>query len=185
MRSRRLIPLLLASCTAVVLAAAPEKNPMHAAHAARVDAMKRLDAWVGEWKGSGWSVGPDGAKVEFEQIESVTRRAGGSVHLVLGTSRSKASAAGGEIVHDGVVLVSFDDAQGRYRWHGHDVPWGATDATVTLVEDGFEWRMAGPGGVTVRFTIRLDAMSWREVGETSADGEHWATFMRTDLERVE
>src|SRR5205085_5299483 len=100
--------------------------------------------------------------------------------------RGTVKGAGGEevVTHDGLALVSYDDKAGRYRWQGHDLPWGAIDAEAKLVDGGFAWEFKVPErGATVRFTIRLDEKRWHEVGELSVDGKAWAPFMEMTLER--
>ncbi len=184
MRTTTTIAILC--CALTGLAAATAGDPARAASAnpaaARVEAMKKLDRWVGEWKGSGWSSTPTGARVEFDQVETVERRVGGTVLLVGGKSTTRGDGAG--VAHDGIVLVSFDDKTGRYRWHGHDLARGVTDAEVTLTERGFQWCVpVGEGGAVVRFTIELDEKHWHEVGEVRMGAAAWSQFMTTDLER--
>jgi len=147
--------------------------------------MAKLAAWVGEWKGSGWTTLPSKGRVEFTQIEQVGRKVGDTVLLAEGRSVTREESGEEVVLHDGLALVFFDEKTGTYRWHGHDVGWGVSNAEVKLVDGGFEWSLAAPGvGATVRFTIHLDERHWREVGEASVDGATWSKFMETNLDRV-
>ncbi|MBI1850635.1 MAG: hypothetical protein HYR85_09860 [Planctomycetes bacterium] len=181
MRRKTLVPLLLSALG--LLAGSPVLGQDPTPHAAQLEAMKKLDLWVGEWKGAGWASFGGGPRVEFNLVERVERKVGGTVLFVEGRGTTK---AGKEVAHDGIALVYFDDKAQRYQWHGHDLPWGTIDAEVKLVDGGFEWALSphvGDGGATVRFTIRFDENRWREVGEISADGKSWNTFMEMTLER--
>ncbi len=151
---------------------------------AQLAAMKKLDLWVGEWKGSGWSAVGSGGRLEFDLVESVQRKIGGTVLFVEGRGTSKPGAAKSVVTHDGIALLSFDESSGRYRWTGHELGRGAIDADVRLVDGGFEWSIrAGGNGATLRFTILLDAQRWREVGELNLDGRSWNRIMEMALER--
>lgn len=167
----------------VVLLGAAASSPGQSAitTAARVEAMKKLDLWVGEWKGSGWNSMGQGERTEFTITEKVQRRVGGSVLLVEGRSVGKADGA---VIHDGLALVYYDDKTKCYHWHGHDVPWGAMDAEVKLVDEGFEWSLpVKERKATVRFTIKFDQKQWHEVGDVSVDGKTWRKFMEMTLKR--
>jgi hypothetical protein len=39
------------------------------------------------------------------------------------------------------------------------------------------------GGVSIRFTIRLDGERWNEVGEVTRDGKTWDKFLEMSLAR--
>lgn len=155
------------------------------AQSVRADAMKKLERWIGEWKGSGWSTTREGKRVEFDQVERVQSKIGGTVFSAEGRSVTENERGEEVVLHDGLALVYFDAAAGQYRWHGHDAPWGAIEAEVKLVDGGFSWSLAtGQQGASVRFTILVDEKSWREVGEATTDGKIWAKIMETELQRV-
>lgn len=150
---------------------------------AQVAALHRLDRWVGEWSGSGWSVNQQGVRVTFDQRERVERMVGGTVLLVVGHGTSR-NAAGAEITtHDGLVLVTYDPATDRYRWRGRELNRAEMDAEVTLIPGGFSWQIPAGPATTVRFTIQLDDHEWREWGEVRSDGSDWSRFMEVTLRR--
>ena len=113
------------------------------------------------------------------------RRAGGTVLLVEGHGATKAhDGKPSAPAHDGVVLVSYDDKARRYRWTGHDLNNGATDADLTMLDGGIQWTTSRGGAGVARFTIHFDERTWRETGEFSADGKTWTQFMEVVLDRA-
>ena len=151
---------------------------------AQVEAIKKLDLWVGEWKGSGWRSSARGQRQEFTIVETVRRKVGGSVLLVEGRGTKKADKKEEVVVHEALTVVSYDGKAKRYRWQSHDLRGQALDVEPKLVDGGIEWGFRSEeGGVTVRFTIQFDAKRWHEVGEASTDGKTWNKFLEMTLER--
>jgi len=150
----------------------------------RVAAMRRFDAWVGDWRGSGWSLDAQGRRTEFTSEEHVEPRVGGTVLLLQGRGTAKADDGPQAVTHDGLVLVYFDEHAGQYRWNGHELTSGTMDTQARVFDGGLEWSVPAPGGsATVRFTIRFGDDHWHEFGETSMDGVAWNRFMELNLER--
>ena len=182
MSCRMSLPLLLSALSLLAGSLAFGQAPTPPL--AQIEAMKKLDLWVGDWKGSGWSSSGGDQRIEFDLVEKVERKVGGTVLLVEGRGTTKTDNGEEVVTHDGLALVYFDDKAGRYHWNGHDLPWGAIDAEPKLLDGGFEWRIQiDERGATVRFTIRFDEKRWYEVGEASMDGKTWNPFMEMTLER--
>ena len=182
MRCEMLRPLLLSALP--LLAASPVSGQAPTPPAAQLDAMKRFDLWVGEWKGSGWVSSGAGQRHEISMDEKVQRRVGGTVLLVEGRGTRKTDGGGVVVTHEALALLYYDDRAGRYHWNAHDLRGGAIAVEPKLVDGGFEWGFrAEERGVTVRFTIRFDEKRWHEVGEMSADGKTWNKFLEMTLER--
>src|SRR5437588_9406072 len=88
---------------------------------AQIEALKKLDAWVGEWKGSGWAATGRDQRSEFTIVEKVQRKVGGSVLLVEGRGTKKADAGNEVVVHEALAVVSYDGKAKRYRWQAHNL----------------------------------------------------------------
>jgi len=182
--TRRGILERLALLCAALLLAAPRIPCQTPATASQLEAMRKLDLWVGDWTGSGWSMSASGKRTEFSLTETVRRTVGGTVLLVEGHGTTTASTGQETVTHDGVALISYDAKSGRYHWSGHDLASGATNTEPVLVDGGLTWSIkADERGTVVRFTIRFDATYWRETGEVTADGKNWNTFMEMKLAR--
>lgn len=145
--------------------------------------LTRFHSWVGDWRGSGWSMDRSGRRIDFNLMESVALKADGKVLLIEGHGSARGDSA--FTTHNGVALVYWDEHSSRYRWNGHEARSGSVDAEVTPLDNGLTWSIpAGPAGGSVRFTIQYDQARWREWGEASANGTEWSRFMEIDLGRV-
>jgi hypothetical protein len=105
--------------------------------------MKRLDLWVGEWKGSGWVSAGAGQRHEISMDEKVQRRVGGTVLLVEGRGTRKTDDGGVVVTHEALALLYYDDRAGRYHWNAYDLRGASIDVEPKLVDGGFEWA-SGP-----------------------------------------
>jgi hypothetical protein len=149
----------------------------------RAAAMRRFDAWVGDWSGSGWSLDAAGHRTDFTLVEHVQPRAGGTVLLLEGRGTARAEDGTDTVTHDGLVLVYYDEHALSYRWNGHEVRSGTMDTEVRVFDGGLEWSLAMAGAATVRFTIHFGDGRWHETGEAGADGSGWHRFMEMNLQR--
>jgi hypothetical protein len=174
---------LLLSALAL-LAAPPVLSQGPTPPAAQVKAMKKLDGWVGTWKGSGWASSGRDRRHDFTIVEKVQRKVGGSVLLVEGRGTRKAEKGREVVVHEALAVVSYDDKARRYRWQAHDLRGQAIDVEPKVADGGIVWGFrSAEGGVTVRFTIKFAGKRWHEVGEASTDGKTWTRFLEMTLER--
>ncbi len=155
--------------------------PLGAQTRVRIASSEPFARWVGEWKGTGWSLDSTGERAEFELRESVKERSAGTVLLVEGHGMRTSGATKGSVSHDGIVLVYRDDT-GTLRWNGHEAASGVVDAELTTTSSGMSWEFKAQGA-TIRFVITLDADVWREIGEVSGDGTNWTRFMQMSLRR--
>jgi hypothetical protein len=152
---------------------------------AQAEAMQKLVGWVGDWRGSGWMTTRGGQREEFMIHENVQPRVGGSILLIEGRGTRKSEAGAGDVVvHEALAVLSYDPKTQRYRWRAHDLRGQAIDAEAQLIDGGLQWGYRNePGGVSVRFTIRIDGKRWHEVGEVTRDGKTWQKFLEMNLVR--
>src|SRR5208283_1827028 len=83
MRNPKIVLLLLLSVLALQ-AGSPLSGQTPVPPAAQVEAVKKLDLWVGEWKGTGWASAGRDERHDFTIVEKVQRKVGGSVLLIEG-----------------------------------------------------------------------------------------------------
>ncbi len=183
--ARRTITRMIGLTAAALVLLAPHASAQDAAAAtARLNAMRKFDLWAGEWRGSGWSLDATGQRLNFTLSESVKKRVGGAVLLVEGRGVTTAAGGAERVTHDGIVLVSYDEKTGRYRWQGHDAARDAVNADIIFVDGGFQWAIkADERGTLLRFTLKIDDRNWNELGELSPDGTTWIKFMEMTLAR--
>jgi hypothetical protein len=147
------------------------------------DEMKKVDFLVGQWQGEATiQMGP-GKPQRVVQTENVQSKLGGKVLLIEGLGKRKNDdGTVGEVVHDALAVLSWDDAKKSYRFSGYTAQYGAMETTLD-VSDGpvAVWAMDVPGGKT-RYTITLtEKGEWHEVGEFSRDGSKWMKFFEMTL----
>lgn len=151
------------------------------------DEMSKLDWLVGEWKGEVSARSGPGKPETAIQVEKVTPRAGGKVLLVEGLGRKKLEdGTAGDVVHDAIALISWDEEKKTYRFIGHVAQQPSVDTTLDLTAPNtLVWGLTPPQGGKVRFTIRLtEKGEWNEVGEFSPDGTKWFKFLEMNLTKT-
>ena len=150
------------------------------------DEMRKLDFLAGEWKGEGWfQMGP-GKPETYLQFERVTPKAGGKALLIEGLgNRKMPDGSAGEVVHEALALLGYDEAAKKYRFstvtaqRGAALPWFEVTGT-----NAAQWGLDVPQG-KMRYTISLsETGEWVEYGEFSRDGEKWMKFMEMKLKKV-
>lgn len=168
--------------TLVILTVALITLPLSAA-----DEMKKLDFLVGEWKGEAWfQMGPNAKREYAIQTERVTPKAGGMALLVEGLGRAKKEdGTAGDVVHDAVALLRWDDGAKKYRFSTAVAGRGTGEPTVEVTgPNHLVWTLELPHGKT-RYTISLtEKGEWFEIGEFSRDGEKWSKFFEMTLQKV-
>lgn len=151
------------------------------------DEMKKLDFLVGEWKGEAWwQMGPQAKREYALQHEKVTARAGGNALLVEGVGRSKKEdGTAGDIVHDALALLRWDDVAKKYRFSTAVAGRGTAEPSFEVTAPNTAvWTMDLPQG-KMRYTISLtEKGEWFETGEYSPDGQKWSKFFEMTLKKV-
>ncbi len=178
----RLKSTILAAAAAFVAATTPltasaqEQQP--AGSEEQRNAMAALSFLDGEWRGEAAAYGP-GGRMTFTQTERVGPLLGGSVRVVEGRGYD----AAGETAFNALGVISWDDAQDRYRFSA----WAngrSGDYLFELTEDGFIWEVpAGPGAV-VRYTATVRDGVWHEAGVYIREGGQPMPFMEMTLHRI-
>lgn len=132
--------------------------------AAQTAAMQRLAPLVGHWQGEAEISGAHAMTVH--QSELVETALDGRLIIFRGTGFATAERTGTP-VFQAFAVVSYDDRRGVYEFRSY--AWGyAGTSTGAFTPDGaFVWSPPPSGPVQTRFTIRFDANTWHEVGETS------------------
>jgi hypothetical protein len=151
------------------------------------DEMRKLDFLAGDWKGEAQVLSGPGKGEQALQTETVRWKLGGKALVVEGIGRKKLDGgAAGEIVHDALGVVWYDDAAKQFRFDAWTAARGHVDAWFEAGDDNSaRWGFDVPGGGKIRFTISLnDKGQWHEVGEYSPDGSRWFKTMEMTLTKV-
>jgi hypothetical protein len=142
--------------------------------------MKKLDWFVGHWKGTGWiEMGPQ-ERHEFTQTESIEAKLDGLVLVIEGLGKAKED---GSTVHAALALVSYDHRANKFRWHAFTAE-GQMDTEAKVGTDTLEWTLEIPQRGRMRYTItRNEKGEWFEIGEMIREDQTRHKFFEMTLHK--
>jgi hypothetical protein len=142
--------------------------------------MKKLDWFVGHWKGTGWiHMGPQG-RHEFTQTETIEAKLDGLVLVIEGLGKAKED---GSTVHTALAFVSYDHRGNKFRWHAF-TPEGQIDTEAKVGKDTLEWTLEIPQRGRMRYIItRNEKGEWFEVGEMIHEDQTRHKFFEMTLSK--
>jgi len=150
------------------------------------DEMRKLDFLLGDWKGeASIQMGP-GKPQPALQTERVQSKLGGKALLVEGLGKRKLEdGTAGEVVHEALALLSWDEATKKYRFDAWTERAGYVEAWLEVADNKAVWGFDTPQGGKIRYTIALNEKGqWHEAGEFSRDGTSWLPFFEMTLTKV-
>ena len=163
-----------------LIAQEPRPSPV------QLEAMKKLQFLVGEWKGEGWNEMVPGQRRTSPIAESVQSKLGGMVLLVEGLGKRKVPGTQDEVVvHNALGILSYDERAKVYRLRSHIATGQTTDAEAKFTDGGFQWAFKAGPSLSFRYTVKLtDKGEWFEIGEMSQDGTEWRKFHEMTLQKL-
>lgn len=163
--------LLLAAAFSLPLALAsqapaePQQPGAEAMMSSQRAAMEALSFMDGAWRGTAWTMGPDGKRHDLTQTERVGPLLGGTVKLVEG----RGYEADGRTSFNALGVISYNPATRKYSIQSY-ASGQAGAFPLEAKSNGFIWQIpAGPGAI-VRFTATIQGGNWHEIGERVAEG---------------
>lgn len=149
------------------------------------EAMKKLEFFVGEWRGEGLFRGGPGPGEKASVVEKAEMKLGGLVLLLEGLGTAKGADGSEKVVHNAFGMLTYDAKRGMYTMRAVKSDGAAIDAEAKFEGDAFVWGFDVPGG-SVRYTIRLTPEGkWHEVGQFSRDGgKTFTPFFEMTLVKV-
>lgn len=117
---------------------------------------------VGEWRGSGWMITPQGRRAEVQSHESVTTRLSGNALLVEG--RHFEPSQPDRLVHDAMGMIVWDQRQNGYRLRSQLATGLGGDFALELRPNGYAWAMDLPG-VRIEYLAEIGERTWVERGQ--------------------
>ena len=167
----------LAFLPAVSLAQAP-RDPA-SFMAAQSEAMKVFAAMDGAWRGTAWTLGPDGVKREFTQTERIGPFLGGTVKVIEG----RGYAPDGNVRFNALGIVSYDPVARTYSMRSYALGRSG-DFTFKPNDGGYVWEVpAGPGAI-IRYTATIKDGTLHETGERIADDREPLRIFEMTLKRI-
>lgn len=141
--------------------------------------MKKLDALIGSWVGSGWIMHASG-KESFVGTETVQKKIDGLALLVEGNYKNK----DGVIIHETLAVLSPNAKTKNFGFQTFLANGMSGEHEFKVTETGWRWGLQFPGG-TMRYDIRIENDTWIETGEMSRDdGKTWMKFFEMNLKKI-
>lgn len=146
--------------------------------AAQREAMAALQAMNGLWRGSAWTLMPNGERHHIVQTERIGPFLDGTVKLIEGRGHE----ADGRLSFNAFGVVSYDPATRRYSMRSHAMGLSG-DFVFAPTPDGYTWEIpAGPA--TIRYTAVIQGATLREFGERLLPGREPLRIFEMSLQRV-
>jgi hypothetical protein len=179
MFTRRIALLLLPMMFGAVLTALGQGRPDPGALiAAQREAMQRLAAMDGVWRGPASTTLPSGETHAITQTERIGPMLDGSVKVIEGRGYD----ADGTVTFNAFGTVSYNPATRVYTLHSHAMGQ-VGDFVLTPTTDGYVWEIpAGP--MTIRYTAVIRDGAWHEVGDRIMPGKEPVRFFEMNLKRI-
>lgn len=148
-------------------------------------ALRQLNWLIGEWSGSS-VVNMGGKKSVVSVKETVQPSLDSTIFIITGRGTEKDTLSDKDIiVHDAFAVVSYDEAQNKFRWNAWRMPGGTYgQLEIKLGEKSFEWSTQVKGGQTRYKAYLNEKNQWVEVGEFSSDGLKWYKYITMTLNKI-
>lgn len=145
-----------------------------------LEAMQKLPALEGRWKGSGWIRTGPGEPSRFVGEETVETRLDGRVLVIEGRHLTPDES---EVVHHAFATITWDEDAKDYRFVSFVSNRGDGDHRGYMEDGAFVWENDSPSG-RIRFVITVEDDVWHETGQIQR-GERWYPMFEMTLQRVE
>jgi hypothetical protein len=158
-------------------AGAPQSRDPTAMARAEVEAMAKLKALDGAWRGPAVTQTAQGER-RVTQTERIGPMLGGTIKVIEG----RGFVDGRNIGFNAFGVVSYDPFKRAYEFRSYAQGYAGTfpfEATPT----GYVWSTPAAGG-TVRYTATITAGHWNEVGDLIADGKPPVRIFEMNLTRI-
>ena len=146
--------------------------------AAQREAMKALSSLDGIWRGTAWTILPNGEKHTLTHTERAGSFLGGTVKVIEG----RGYEPDGRVTFNAFATISFNPSTKVYTIHSYANGY-VGDYVLTPTADGYIWEMpAGP--MTIRYTATIKDGVWNEVGDRIMPGKEPVRFLELNVKRI-
>lgn len=171
--------LLTTCCVLLPVYASAQSMPDTAALIrAQVSAMQKLAFMDGAWRGTAWTMLPDGSKHQIIQTERIGPFLQGGVKVIEG----RGYEPDGKVSFNAFATISYDVQKESYQMRSYAQGY-AGDFTMVLTDKGYYWTIP-MGPVQVRYTMTMENNEWVEIGERMVPGQPAQKFFEMRLKRL-
>lgn len=145
------------------------------AQRSKLSALKAMD---GVWRGTAWTILPDGKKLELVQTERIGSMLDGAVKVVEGRGYD----ADGKVVFSAFATITYDTAARQLSMHSC-AQGRVGDFKLELMEKGYAWEIPG-GSAKIRYVAAISDGKWLEYGERVVPDQKPFRFFEMSLTRL-
>jgi len=136
--------------------------------------ISRLEFMTGSWEGTGWMMGRDGTKSEFNQSEEIRFKLDSTMIIVEGVGTSQ-----GKIVHNALAILTYNKKEDNYSFRSYLQNGQSGEFPAELIDKKLYWY---PND-NVRYVIWTNEKGqWYETGEFLR-GDSWTQFFEMALDK--
>jgi hypothetical protein len=146
---------------------------------AQRQALSVLAFMDGVWRGTGWTLRPNGEKHTVTQTERIGPFLDGAVKVIEG----RGYGADGKLSFNAFGTISYDPATKAYSMRSHAMG-RAGDFELLPNASGFVWTVPAGPQMTIRYTAVVKDGVWHEVGDRLVAGGEPARVFEMTLQRV-
>lgn len=173
---RRSICALIVASAAASASGQGQTDP--AVIGAQREALAKLAAMDGVWRGPAWTILASGQKHTITQTERIGPFLDGTVKVIEG----RGYEADGKVTFNAFGTISYNTSTKSYTLHSYAQGF-VGDFALKPTTDGYVWEIpAGP--TTIRYTAVIKDGSWLEVGDRIVQGKEPVRFFEMNLKRV-
>lgn len=174
---KRIIQALAALAISGGAIAQPPPDPA-ALQAAQREALAKLAAMDGVWRGPAWSMRANGEKHQITQTERIGPFLGGTIKVIEGRGYD----ADGRVGFNAFGIIAYDPDKKAYNFRSYALGRFG-DFKFDALSDGYAWEIATPG-FTIRYVASIKDGKLREVGERIVPGRDPQRIFEMELVRV-
>jgi hypothetical protein len=163
----------------LVAPAAAQTSDAKARLAAQREAMGKLAAMDGAWRGTASLMTREGGRHELVQTERVGPFLDGTVKVVEGRGYEK----DGSLSFNALGVISYDPATGKYSMQSNAQGQSGT-FPLWPTPDGFAWEVPAGPNAKIRYTATLKDGTWQEVGDYIAGERPPMRIIEMKLKRI-
>src|SRR5258706_12684301 len=157
-------------------AQAPDPGPLIAAQREAMAPLARMD---GVWRGSAWTLQPNGEKRHITQTERIGPFLDGSVKVIEGRGYREDGTVG----FNAFGIVSYDPAKRAYSIRSYAMGRSG-DFSFRPTDDGYAWELPAGPGATIQYRASIKDNVLHEVGDRIVPDREPLRIFEMTLKRV-
>jgi hypothetical protein len=136
--------------------------------------MAKLEFMIGQWEGSGWTMGPDMQRHTFDQTENIQFKIAGTAILIEGLGTTE-----GTVSHNAMAVITYSKEKQHYLFRSFLFDGRSGEYKAELIDGKFHWYLNDE----MRYIIHQNEKGqWYEIGQINRNG-NWYPFFEMTLNK--